>query len=126
LVLLWPAIWLMDDVFDTLIPVDWREQIEENGSIEIGKKRVGKDFIEGLFAHSDREAELRQVHVPTLLIHGEADTEVPVLQSRRAFDILSEPKRLVTVPGAKHCLREPMEQDLVIKEATTWLNAYLT
>jgi pimeloyl-ACP methyl ester carboxylesterase len=104
LVLLWPAIWLLDGTFAPLIPEDWQGQLQQSGVIDIDGKKVGRAFIEELFAHSDREHELQNVNVPTLLIHGDADREVPVAQSRRAHDLLRDPKRLIVVPEADHCL----------------------
>lgn len=39
---------------------------------------------------------------PLLLIHGEADTLVPVENARRNFAAAGEPKELVIIPGAGH------------------------
>ncbi|HXA28825.1 MAG TPA: alpha/beta fold hydrolase [Candidatus Angelobacter sp.] len=39
---------------------------------------------------------------PLLLIHGDADTAVPVRHARRLFDAAGEPRRLWVVPGAGH------------------------
>jgi pimeloyl-ACP methyl ester carboxylesterase len=121
LVLLWPAVWLFDATFDPLIPDDWasRELIDIDGTV------VRRQFVEGLHAVGDRETELCAVSVPTLLVHGEADLEVPVDQSRRAFDLLREPKRIVTVPGAAHCLRRLEEQARAISETVDWLDVHL-
>lgn len=125
LVLLWPAIWLLDGTFAPLIPEDWESRLQQFGAIDVEGKNVGRSFVEGLFAHSDRENELRKVAVPTLLIHGDADSEVPVMQSHKAHVLLNDPKRLVVVPNAGHCLRRPNEQEVVIRETTAWLKTYL-
>jgi fermentation-respiration switch protein FrsA (DUF1100 family) len=42
------------------------------------------------------------VRAPLLLIHGDADTLVPVEHSRRLFEAANQPKRLLIVPGADH------------------------
>jgi uncharacterized protein len=42
------------------------------------------------------------VRAPLLLIHGDADTLVPVEHGRRLFEAANEPKRLLVVPGADH------------------------
>jgi uncharacterized protein len=44
----------------------------------------------------------RRIHVPVLLIHGEADRDTPPDHSRRVFAALSGPKRLIIVPDAGH------------------------
>jgi dipeptidyl aminopeptidase/acylaminoacyl peptidase len=79
-----------------------------------------------LLANDNRERELMTIAAPTLLIHGDADTEVPVRQSRRAFDLLDGPRRLVIVPAADHCLRRPGDQAVTIRETTGWLSSYLS
>lgn len=43
-----------------------------------------------------------RIHVPVLLIHGDADADTPPDHSRRIFDALAGPKRLILVPGAHH------------------------
>jgi uncharacterized protein len=43
-----------------------------------------------------------QIRIPVLLIHGNADTDTPPSHSRRVFDALPGPKRLILVPGAHH------------------------
>jgi uncharacterized protein len=43
-----------------------------------------------------------RIRVPVLLIHGEADVDTRPDHSRRIFEALQGPKRLVLVPGATH------------------------
>jgi uncharacterized protein len=42
------------------------------------------------------------VGIPVLLIHGAEDADTPPEHSRRVFNALAGPKRLVVVPGAGH------------------------
>ena len=42
------------------------------------------------------------IHVPVLLIHGDADIDTPPDHSRRIFAALNGPKRLILVPGGTH------------------------
>ena len=42
------------------------------------------------------------IKIPVLVIHGEADTDTPPSHSRRVFEALAGPKRLILVPGARH------------------------
>ena len=42
------------------------------------------------------------IRIPVLVIHGEADTDTPPSHSRRVFDALAGPKRLILVPSAHH------------------------
>jgi fermentation-respiration switch protein FrsA (DUF1100 family) len=40
---------------------------------------------------------------PLLIIHGEADTVIPVSHARLLYEAAGEPKRLWLFPGAEHC-----------------------
>jgi pimeloyl-ACP methyl ester carboxylesterase len=42
------------------------------------------------------------IRVPVLLVHGDADTDTPPEHSRRVFEALAGPRRLVLVAGAGH------------------------
>jgi pimeloyl-ACP methyl ester carboxylesterase len=44
----------------------------------------------------------QRIHVPVLLVHGDADHETPAAHSQRVFAALSGDKRLLLVPGAGH------------------------
>jgi len=44
----------------------------------------------------------RQITVPVLLIHGDADRDTPAAHSQRVFEQLKGSKRLILVPGATH------------------------
>jgi len=45
---------------------------------------------------------LRQVSVPALVLHGDADHVVPMAQGRALFDSIVGPKRFVTIHGGDH------------------------
>jgi uncharacterized protein len=121
LALLWPAIWLLETEFGKYTDQTHAEQAHQDGGIDIDGKRVGPQFIDDLLQAPDRSAELAQITAPTLLIHGTDDSDVPVHQSERAFEVLNEPKRLITEPGGEHCLRHPDEQARVVDEVTAWM-----
>ena len=50
----------------------------------------------------DTESNIRNVHVPVLIIHGEADRIVPVEMGRAVYAAAKEPKQIATFPGAGH------------------------
>jgi pimeloyl-ACP methyl ester carboxylesterase len=125
LILLWPAIWLLDETLASFVTPERRAELRDRGHFVGESQRIGPAFVEELLRNDHRENELRRVVAPTLLIHGDADTEVPVRQSLRAFELLQEPRRVVVVPGADHCLRRPHEQSIAIRETTDWVVKYL-
>lgn len=54
--------------------------------------------------HTDFRDELKNVNVPTLIIHGDADQTVPLETSAKQADKGIENSRLVIIPGAPHGL----------------------
>jgi uncharacterized protein len=50
----------------------------------------------------DTYRKISQVHVPVMVIHGEADEIVPFSQGRNVFLAAHEPKQFWAVPGAQH------------------------
>ena len=46
--------------------------------------------------------DIRNVHCPVLIIHGDSDTVIPPWHGRKLFALANEPKRFVPVPGADH------------------------
>lgn len=123
--LLWPAIYLLDVCFAPFFEEPYKSQLAECGHIKVGEDEIGAQFLDELKLVDNLEEKVRLVRSPTLLIHGDNDSEVPHHQSEKAYAILPEPKRLVIVPGADHCLRRPMEQALVFDEVVAWFQRYL-
>jgi putative phosphoribosyl transferase len=69
-------------------------------------------------------SHLGRVRAPTLLIVGEADSEVLAL-NRAAFERLECPKELAMVPGATHLFEEPGALEDVASLAATWFAQHL-
>lgn len=65
------------------------------------------------------DAFLPQVQSPTLLIVGGNDFEVIEL-NRRAYQLLTCPKKLEIVPGATHLFEEPGCLEKVAQLSSTW------
>ncbi len=47
-------------------------------------------------------ADFGAIHTPLLLVHGDADTTVPISGSQDAYTNASPPKFFITLPGATH------------------------
>jgi pimeloyl-ACP methyl ester carboxylesterase len=60
------------------------------------------------------------IHVPVLLIHGDADVDTPPDHSRRIYAALAGPKRLILVPGGTH--NSSLRPD-VWREVDRWIDA---
>jgi putative phosphoribosyl transferase len=68
--------------------------------------------------------KLGAVHVPTLLIVGEADPEVLAL-NERAYASLECERRLAVVPGATHLFEEPGTLEEAARLAAEWFAKHL-
>lgn len=123
--LLWPAIYFLDVTFAPFVTADKLEIARRDGfTVEDGVE-VGLPFLEEILEVRDAEAGVRGISVPTLVIHGTSDREVPFTQSERANALLTEPKKLVLVEEGDHCLVRPEEREVVNKEIVSWLERYL-
>ena len=71
-------------------------------------------------------ADAATIKTPTLIVHGDADDDVPVDQSIRLFDTLRIPrpqKELVLVSGADHGFSKPEDFNQMIDEIEAWVLA---
>ena len=75
--------------------------IFSGGAIEQAFQMAGREARFDVDAVSPVRAAAR-ITAPVLLIHGDADIDTPPAHSRRVFDQLRGPKRLILVPGAAH------------------------
>ena len=54
---------------------------------------------------------LQHVHVPVLVLHGDADTVIPFAQGRKLFDRIEEPKQFITIRAGDHNDVTPRDAD---------------
>jgi fermentation-respiration switch protein FrsA (DUF1100 family) len=125
LVLLWPAIWLLDGPFDGYLDEESLTEAKQWGFIVRDGEEIGLPFLNELLATRDVSQPLHGLRTPLLLVHGDADTEVPVEQSAQAEALVAGPVRRVVVPGGDHCLERPAERVVVDRETSEWLAAHL-
>ena len=67
---------------------------------------------------------LAEITAPTLLVVGEADTEV-LAWNRESFAELRAEKRLEVISGATHLFEEPGKLEEVARLATAWFVEHL-
>ena len=63
------------------------------------------------------------IHVPVLLIHGDADVDTRPDHSRRIFAAVTGPKRLILVPGGTH--NSSLRPD-VWREIDQWIDGVVS
>ena len=67
--------------------------------------------------------------VPTLMVAGDRDAEVPVTQSYEYWHALRDlgvPTQLVIYPGEGHLFYKPADQQDVARRVTGWFDRYLS
>ena len=90
---------------------------------EDGKAKLDYHFYEDLLRY-DAYSVAMQIKTPTLVIHGDADTDVPVDQTIRLFDTLRLPndqKQLMIIPGADHAFSKQEDFQRMINQIDDWL-----
>jgi len=125
LVLLWPAIWLLDETFASYVTAEKLARAELDGFIVEEEEEIGLPFLREVLGTGDVSGGLRGLSVPTLFVHGDSDQEVPHQQSIRGAELVTGSKRVVIVSGGDHCLEAPAEREVVYREALDWLSEYL-
>jgi fermentation-respiration switch protein FrsA (DUF1100 family) len=83
------------------------------------KRRAGYTFEE-----ASALEQVKKSHVPTLFIHGEADTFVPFEMCGRLYRACAAPKELYTVPGAEHGLAYSVDGEAYEQRLTLFLEKY--
>jgi len=62
---------------------------------------------------------------PTLFIHGERDSYIPVEQTKMLYELAPEPKKLWIVPGAKHNQSVITQPDAYARNTVEFFDRYL-
>jgi alpha-beta hydrolase superfamily lysophospholipase len=69
----------------------------------------------------DTYALAGQIQIPCLIVHGDADINVPVEQSRRLAACLGGRTDLVILPGVNHSYAEGDSMDVMMNTTAKWL-----
>lgn len=86
----------------------------------LSKKRMGYSFKEA----SSLE-QVKKIRIPTLFIHGDADTFVPTGMVYSLYEACAAPKELYVVPGAGHGLACQTDTAEYAKRVTQFLEKYV-
>ncbi|HEX8825556.1 MAG TPA: S9 family peptidase [Archangium sp.] len=81
-----------------------------------------------LYARSSPINFIKQVRTPTLVVHGERDSEVPASQGFefwKALKTLGVETQLVVYPDEGHGLRKPEHQRDRLRRTVAWFDAHL-
>jgi dipeptidyl aminopeptidase/acylaminoacyl peptidase len=106
---------------------DWLSFIPTSdiGQVDYDMRLQEKDAVPFLAFSAVMFAD--KVTTPLLILHGEADQRVPMLQGREFFVLLAErgkTVRMVTYPGSPHFPRLAEQRRNVFQELSDWLAKY--
>ncbi len=114
----YPAIW------QSLLGEGGMKEWQKSGILSFatydGKARLEYPFYEDLLKYDTyREAAL--IQSPILIVHGDADVDVPVDQSKHLFKLLQARKAIEIIPGAGHDFSKPDDFELMVARIAAWL-----
>lgn len=81
-----------------------------------------------VYAKSSPMTHIKNVKTPTLVLHGERDSEVPAPQGYEfwhALKTLGVPTQLVIYPNEGHAIGKPANQRDIEKRVVSWFDRYL-
>lgn len=126
---LWNPVTNLRETFVNLIPNV--QKLEKNEFIIFKNEYKGKEFKIGKkfwreLKTFDVSKYLKKVKCPTLILHGDKDTIVPLKHSEKAIKIVkSKIKKLQIIKGAEHGFYEPLYETQVINFTLKWFNEWL-
>jgi uncharacterized protein len=95
--------------YAALFPTEIIPEWQQTGSIPYPEKpqthKLNYLFYSDSLEHNAYQVA-HQIHVPTLIVHGDADTEVPLSQSRKLAQLIPN-CHLEIIPGADHNYSQP-------------------
>ncbi len=106
---------------------DWKERGSFSFVSDGKKVKLGYDFYADLLKYNTYR-DVARIAVPTLIVHGDADDDVPVDQSIRLIETLLLPaskKRLDMISGADHMFEKPADFNQMVKQISEWVVRFI-
>jgi len=101
----------MDSEFGNCFSPESQTLLEEHGYLVEDGFKFNEKFINQI-PLINLYNRLSEISCPTLFLHGDSDTAVPVHQSEKAFELVTSEKEIHILKGADHCFEN--EQDEAI------------
>jgi dipeptidyl aminopeptidase/acylaminoacyl peptidase len=109
---------------------NWQSYYGENGIDQWMIPYFGASVYDDpqVYARSSPITFIKNVKTPTLVLHGERDTEVPAPQGYEfwhALKTLGVPTELVIYPDEGHGVAKPADQKDIARRIVAWFDHYL-
>jgi alpha-beta hydrolase superfamily lysophospholipase len=121
--LLWPALNLFDTDLRTYLDAETMSSVRKSGLLDDPQSglKLSRSFLEECLILDAGDALSKISFSDVLIMHGDADQEVPLSHSLRAHAIVGSTGRLEVVPGGGHTLPQPHERALVIERVRAFM-----
>lgn len=119
----YPLFHLQNSSFKRLLTKSKAKEMKKNGFIYDREDnwKVGSDLYQEIKTVNTMN-ELKKLLMPVLILHGDSDKDVPLIQSQEAIKLIPDIKELGIIDGADHCFRN--EQGKVIDLTMEFLSQY--
>jgi alpha-beta hydrolase superfamily lysophospholipase len=102
---------------------DQIKEWEKKGYLDTPKFRIGLGYLEEA---RDYTEILTEVKVPTLILHGKEDEDIPENFTKRAFfKVGSKEKKLKVIKGTDHHFESHLDRQKLITLSIEWFKKYL-
>src|SRR6266481_3619754 len=124
---LWsPAIYTNRDMYPRYNTPSVNEDLVQKGFFTKSGIEVGPGFLQDLKENSALE-KIRELSKPVLLVHGEADTRIPVSSTREAASLFRRRPGLCIIPGAGHSFKnDPVHRSYAFSATVQFFERHLT
>jgi len=120
-----PAFFPNQDMFPRYNSKENFKKISEQGYIEKGNLKVGKELFEDLRNYSS-ENTLSYISEPVQIIHGTRDPRINYDSSKYASKKLNCPNELVLISDANHSYKNNFEhRNILFKKTSEWFKKHL-
>ena len=111
LALWYTAFDFLDTDFKKLLTEPAKKILDENDYFPFHTFKIWRTFIEQIPTINIYK-DLEKIHCPTLLVHGDWDSDVPFEQSEKAYKLLNSEKEIHILTWAWHCFRNEQEESI--------------
>jgi esterase/lipase len=102
---------------------DQLKEWKRKGYLDTPKFRIGLGYLEEA---RDYTEILSEIKIPTLILHGKEDEDIPEKFARKAFSkIVTKEKRIKIIKGADHHFESYLTRQKLIVLSKNWFKKYL-
>ncbi|MGD8369688.1 MAG: alpha/beta fold hydrolase [Desulfobacterales bacterium] len=101
------------------------EELDRTGTVRFTSRGRALKLTEAFFADADQyelSGVLAGLHVPLMVVHGDADEIIPVAEAHKARKANPEAVQLEILPGADHMFSDQRQRREMARKAADWFH----